>query len=97
MNDVLKSPYLENPAREAVAEAAAKGKSSLSLTLLGGKTLHVLKITQMDVSATRIRELLKNGKSVKYLLPENVESFIITNGLYRGPRDANRRETRNSP
>ena len=83
MADVLKSPYLENSAGQKLEKAAAEGKGALSLTLTGGKNLHVLNITQMDVSATRIRELLRNGKSVKYLLPENVESVIITNGLYR--------------
>jgi nicotinate-nucleotide adenylyltransferase len=81
--DVLKSPYLENSARQTVLNAALENKSTLSLTLTGGKNLHVLKITHMDVSATRIRQLLRDGKSVKYLLPENVESFIINNKLYR--------------
>ena len=89
MTDILKSPYLENSARQTIRKAAMEGKGALSLTLTGGKNLHVLEITRLDVSATRIRKLLRDGKSVKYLLPENVESFIITNGLYRNNPDAN--------
>ncbi len=40
-------------------------------------------ITALDISATRIRENLQKGRSVKYLLPEVVEEFIHRNSLYR--------------
>jgi nicotinate-nucleotide adenylyltransferase len=49
-----------------------------------GRSLHLLRITGMGVSATMLRELLRGGKSVRYLLPEGVESFIMSHGLYKG-------------
>jgi nicotinate-nucleotide adenylyltransferase len=53
-------------------------------SLRGGRRLYLLRITEMGVSATLLRELLRRGESVRYLLPEAVESFIMSNGLYRG-------------
>ncbi len=37
----------------------------------------------LDISASYIRKCIKKGKSVKYLLPENVIRFIDSHGLYR--------------
>lgn len=37
----------------------------------------------LDISATFIRSLIKNNKSVKYLLPEEVEGYIRKQDLYK--------------
>ncbi|HLS53589.1 MAG TPA: nicotinate-nucleotide adenylyltransferase [Tissierellaceae bacterium] len=37
----------------------------------------------IEISATEIRRRIKRGKSIKYLLPELVEDYIIKNKLYR--------------
>jgi nicotinate-nucleotide adenylyltransferase len=41
--------------------------------------------TQLDISATRIRELLAAGKSPRYLVPETVLSYICDHNLYGSP------------
>jgi nicotinate-nucleotide adenylyltransferase len=57
------------------------------LPLESGRDLFLLNITPMDISATAVRTLLKGGKSIKYLLPEKVESYIIFHKLYREGSD----------
>ncbi len=42
-------------------------------------------VTQLDISATRIRALLARGQSPRYLLPEAVLAYIHDRGLYRSP------------
>jgi nicotinate-nucleotide adenylyltransferase len=44
--------------------------------------IFLMNVTRMDISATAIRSLVPQGMSIKYLLPEKVESFIISHRLY---------------
>ncbi|MGA2401733.1 MAG: nicotinate-nucleotide adenylyltransferase [Syntrophobacteraceae bacterium] len=46
-------------------------------------TVYSLPNTRMDISSTRIRELAAEGRSVRYLVPDDVLSYIVGNGLYR--------------
>ncbi|HDM33039.1 MAG TPA: nicotinate-nucleotide adenylyltransferase [Deltaproteobacteria bacterium] len=40
-------------------------------------------ISNLDISSSVIRKLLKKGKSIKYLVPASVEDYIEKEGLYR--------------
>ena len=46
-----------------------------------GKILDI-NIAELDISSTRIRELINTRQSAHYLLPENVISYIEQEGLY---------------
>ncbi|SNY95823.1 nicotinate-nucleotide adenylyltransferase [Halomonas sp. hl-4] len=48
-----------------------------------GRMLRVTLPTSMAISATQIRQWLSEGKSVRYLVPEAVESTILNEGLYQ--------------
>ncbi|ADL07534.1 nicotinate-nucleotide adenylyltransferase [Thermosediminibacter oceani] len=50
---------------------------------LYGTHVYLLEVTAMAISSTEIRRRIKEGISIKYLIPENVEAYIIKNGLYR--------------
>lgn len=39
--------------------------------------------TLLEISGTRIRNLVRQGRSIRYLLPERVRRFILKNNLYR--------------
>jgi nicotinate-nucleotide adenylyltransferase len=47
-----------------------------------GRDAILLNVTPFHISATMIRDLLRGGKSIKYLLPEAVESYIISHNLF---------------
>ena len=42
-------------------------------------------MTQLAISATQIRQLLANGKSARYLLPDSVLDYINLHQLYQSP------------
>ena len=48
----------------------------------GGRILF-LPVTQLQISSTDIRNRLKAGRSVRYILPEPVREIIQREGLYR--------------
>ena len=39
--------------------------------------------TLLDISSTNIRQYIREGKSIRYLLPEKVYEYIKTHGLYQ--------------
>ena len=48
-----------------------------------GNILIYKAVTFMDISSTQIREMIANGKSVRFLVPDTVRSYIMEKGLYR--------------
>jgi nicotinate-nucleotide adenylyltransferase len=46
-------------------------------------SIFCLNITHLDISATQIREWIRQGRSIRFLVPATVEAFIKTRGLYR--------------
>lgn len=49
---------------------------------LSGTLLYYAEITALDISSTKIREAVRQGKSIRYLLPTDVEDFIKREDLY---------------
>lgn len=48
-----------------------------------GKRIHFKDVTHLDISSTRIRHLIENNKSIRYLVPDKVVLYIEKRGLYR--------------
>ena len=47
------------------------------------RTIFCLDITHLDISATKIREWIGRGRSIRFLVPDAVQGFINKKGLYR--------------
>ena len=65
--------YTERHATDPAALASARG----------GKILF-MPVTQLAISATQIRGLARDGRDLRYLVPEAVLAVIRREGLYRG-------------
>ncbi|MEK7335660.1 MAG: nicotinate-nucleotide adenylyltransferase [Candidatus Binatota bacterium] len=52
-----------------------------------GTKLYFFRLTDIAISASDIRNRVKEGKSIRYLVPLQVESYIKRRGLYRGRRE----------
>jgi nicotinate-nucleotide adenylyltransferase len=50
---------------------------------LSGHRLYFKEISFLDISSTKVRELIEKGESVRYLIPAEVEAYIQKLGLYR--------------
>jgi nicotinate-nucleotide adenylyltransferase len=52
-----------------------------------GKRVFFHELTDIAISASEIRALVKQKKSIRYLVPPEVEKYIKQRGLYRDGRD----------
>ena len=48
-----------------------------------GKTVMLIRTAVMDISSTRIRGMVKENRSICFLVPESVRIYIEKKGLYR--------------
>jgi nicotinate-nucleotide adenylyltransferase len=50
---------------------------------LSGHRLYFKEISFLDISSTKVRELIEKGRSARYLIPDEVEAYVRNRGLYR--------------
>jgi len=48
-----------------------------------GAQVEILKAPLLDISATSIRQWIREGKSIRYLVPDNVAAYISENNYYK--------------
>jgi nicotinate-nucleotide adenylyltransferase len=71
---------LPDPLRKLLSTRRCEQAAEISEKPAGGIFIHT--ITQLDISASQIRDRALRGKSLRYLLPDSVIEYINENHLY---------------
>ncbi len=58
-------------------------ENSLDFATKSAGLIHMQKITALDISSTKIREMFKNGEMPHYLMPEKLIDYIKQHQLYK--------------
>jgi nicotinate-nucleotide adenylyltransferase len=80
--DLRGSPYIKI-SRTVLEQLDKKEAETYMMKLKSGTKALLLRLTGIGISSTEVRKLLKLGRSIKYLLPAEVQSYIIRKKLYR--------------
>jgi nicotinate-nucleotide adenylyltransferase len=64
------------------------GPGRRTLVHHSGNRIQFLTVTALDISASDIRQRIRRGRSIRFLVPAAVERYLTRNGLYRGSRPA---------
>ncbi len=64
-------------------DVAALDKKRRELVKMYNADIRILSFNRVDISSTAIREKVKLGRSVRYMLPDECIEFICIKGLYK--------------
>ena len=64
-------------------DVEALDKKRRELQNIYGADVRILNFNRIDISATDIRERIRKGRSVRYMLPDGCIEFICIKGLYK--------------
>jgi len=88
---ISRPPHEQAPGLDALPIAVRSefcyGSSKLEMRHTTGHCIRFQRISALDISASTIRQRLRAGRSIRYLVPLSVERYIARHGLYapKGP------------
>lgn len=81
---------LESPWQTVIEFVRQKISDSYRITDTGAchadgeyQPIHFIDVSLLDISGTRIRDFIRQGRSIQFLVPEKVERYIRQQGLYQ--------------
>jgi nicotinate-nucleotide adenylyltransferase len=77
------SPEKLEPFLRSLGVGFREGAKEGTFMAPSGNLLIPMEATLMEISSTRIRQRVAGGKSIRFLVPDAVRSYIIREGLYR--------------
>ncbi|MCX5835881.1 MAG: nicotinate-nucleotide adenylyltransferase, partial [Deltaproteobacteria bacterium] len=85
---VMTRPGYENKGLEGILPASFSSRCTYDDDVKGfrGPTGHVIffrEVTFLDISSSDIRQRVRQGKSIKFLVPESIRHYIAKNSLYK--------------
>jgi nicotinate-nucleotide adenylyltransferase len=78
---IFRLSHLIAAGRDDIPDAAME-EQILYLTKKYNGEIHFLQVPNMDISSKTIRKYRKDGKSIRYYVPELVQQYILDNKLY---------------
>ena len=81
-DELLRSCIILAAVREE-DDLPALDKKRRELSTRFGSDIRLLTFNRLDISSTEIRQRVKTGRSVRYLMPDECIEFICIKGLYR--------------
>lgn len=69
--------------------AGIKARATVVVFARAGETApagvadRVIEVPRLDISSTAVRDRVRNGRSIRYLVPDPVMAYIAEHGLYR--------------
>ncbi|MCM1189028.1 MAG: nicotinate-nucleotide adenylyltransferase [bacterium] len=79
---ILQGCTLAAAVRDGMPEEAMRKKREELLQKFGGEIL-LIPFVNMSLSSSEIRERVRTGKSIRYMVPEKVEAYLTERGFYR--------------
>jgi nicotinate-nucleotide adenylyltransferase len=73
---------LENYLKAKISVDYAFAESRPGFRSPTGQPVYVFEVTALDISSTCVRKLVKEGRSIEYLVPQKVAEFIKSKGIY---------------
>jgi len=86
-DEILSSCTLLAMVRDESDSASLDERIAYLKSIVPSARIDVIHAGRIDISSTMIRERIKNGISVKYLLPDKCIEYIAANNLYCGEKE----------
>lgn len=81
-SDLYALPYLKGTTKKALKEIDKGEIMELASEISSTTRLFLCKVTGLGIASSHIRSMVRCSENIKYLLPDSVKSYIISNKLY---------------